>query len=75
MDVALFMPWLSVFASAESDWGSRGAAPCARVPQEHLGALLLLSFKFCFSGRVDLEEADHLQVRKNLTRAISLVDS
>lgn len=54
------MPWLWIFASAESDWGSRGEALCARVPQERLGALLLfqillkLSMVAELDGRVDL---------------------
>ncbi|SOO08689.1 exported hypothetical protein [Xanthomonas citri pv. fuscans] len=51
--VASFMPWLWICASALGAWGSRGEALCARVPQERLGALLLILESSCFSDLND----------------------
>lgn len=69
------MPWYWIFASAESDWGSRGEALCARVPQERLGALLLLSLKPCSLEIFEFEADLYFQERSDLTSAISLVHS
>jgi len=43
--------------------GFKGRALCARVPQERLGALLLLSAEPCFSDIFSFDKAENFLVR------------